>query len=166
MNYQFYLEKLHSSKIFKDFMKENPKAYLCSGFFTIDKDKEAKDNQRHLDFYVPNIKEIFSFKLEKEIEKVPVETSTKKIPSEIKPNFDFKFEEIEKIIVDEMKKRKVTNKLQKMILSLQNIGGRVALVGTVFISRFGLLRIHIDLEKKNISLFEKKSFFDLIKRVK
>ena len=38
MNLQLYLEKLKSSGVFKEFMKENPKAYLCSGFFTIDKE--------------------------------------------------------------------------------------------------------------------------------
>ena len=56
MNFQFYLEKLYSSAIFKNFMKENQKAYLCSGFFTID--KEGKDNQIHVDFYIPETKKI------------------------------------------------------------------------------------------------------------
>lgn len=76
MNFQFYLEKLYSSAIFKNFMKESPKAYLCSGFFTID--KEGKDNQIHVDFYIPDTKKMFSFRLEKKIEKIPVEVIKKK----------------------------------------------------------------------------------------
>ena len=93
MNFNFYLEKLHSSEVFKSFIEENPKAYLCSGFFTID--KEGKDNQRHIDFYIPDTKKIFSFKLEKEIEKIPVEMVAEKIPSKIKKGIDFNFEEVE-----------------------------------------------------------------------
>jgi hypothetical protein len=145
-------------------MKENPKAYMCSGFFTID--KEGKDNQRHFDFYIPDIKKMFSFRLEKEIEKIPVELITKKIPPEIKLGFDFNFDEVEKMIINEMEKQNITNKLQKIIFSLQNINGKNFLVCTVFISMLGLLKIHIDLEKEKIVLFEKKSFFDLMKRVK
>jgi hypothetical protein len=85
MNLQFYIEKLNSSKVFSDFKNENPKAYLCSGFFTLD--FEGSDNQRHLDFYIPDKKEMFSFKLDSEqgkgIEKVPVEMISKEIPEKI-----------------------------------------------------------------------------------
>jgi len=164
MNFQFYLEKLYSSAIFKNFMKESPKAYLCSGFFTID--KEGKDNQIHVDFYIPDTKKMFSFRLEKKIEKIPVEVITKKIPLEIKPEIDFNFEEVEEIIVNEMKKQDIRSKLRKIIFSLQNINGKNFLVCTVFISLLGLLKIQIDLREKKIILFEKKSFFDLMKRVK
>jgi len=164
MNFQFYLEKLYSSAIFKNFMKESPKAYLCSGFFTID--KEGKDNQIHVDFYIPDTKKMFSFRLEKKIEKIPVEVITKKIPLEIKPDFNFNFEEIEEMIVNEMKKQDIRTKLQKIIFSLQNIKGKNFLICTIFTSMLGLLKIQIDLKKKKIILFEKKSFFDLMKRVK
>ena len=164
MNFQFYLEKLYSSAIFKNFMKESPKAYLCSGFFTID--KEGKDNQIHVDFYIPDTKKMFSFRLEKKIEKIPVEVITKKIPLEIKPDFNFNFEEVEEMIVNEMKKQDIRTKLQKIIFSLQNIKGKNFLICTIFTSMLGLLKIQIDLKKKKIILFEKKSFFDLMKRVK
>jgi len=164
MNLQFYLEKLYSSDVFKNFMKENPKTYMCSGFFTID--KEGKDNQRHVDFYIPDTKKMFSFRLEKAIKKIPVETVTKKIPLKIKPDFNFNFEEVEEMIVNEMEKQDIRNKLRKIIFSLQNIKGKNFLVCTVFISMLGLLKIHIDLKEKKIVLFEKKSFFDLMRRVK
>jgi hypothetical protein len=145
-------------------MKENSKAYMCSGFFTID--KEGSDNQRHLDFYVPGEKKMFSFKLEKKVEKVPVEMAIEKIPKKLESDFDFEFEEIEKMVRDQMQKQKIANKLQKIIISLQSIGGKNMLVCTAFISMLGLLKVHIDLKKKKIILFEKKSFFDMLKRVK
>ncbi len=166
MNFQFYLEKLHSSEVFKKFMKESPGAYICSGFFTVD--KEGTDNQRHLDFYIPEKKQMFSFKLEKEIEKIPVELTIERVPEKLSTNFDFEFEEMEKLILDEMEKQNIKNKLQKIIISLQNVKGKNLLICTVFISMLGLLKVHIGLEenKPKIVLFEKKSFFDMVKRVK
>jgi hypothetical protein len=65
-----------------------------------------------------------------------------------------------------MKKQDIRTKLQKIIFSLQNIKGKNFLVCTAFIGLLSLLKIQIDLKKKKIILFEKKSFFDLMKRVK
>ena len=164
MNLQFYLEKMHSSEVFKRFMKENPKAYLCSGFFTMD--KEGRDNKRHFDFYVPKKKKIFSFKLENGVEVIPIEVMIEKIPEKLEINFDFDFEEIEKMISKKMEKQNIKNKIQKIILSLQNLDGRAFLIGTMFISMLGILKIQIDLSNMKITEFEKKSFFDMMKRVK
>jgi len=158
------------SDVFKGFMKENPKAYLCSGFFTID--KEGKDNQRHLDFYIPNKGEMFSFKFEKagQVEKIPVEMINKNAPEIIKMDlgFDFYFSEIEKMILDEMEAQSVKNKIQKIIFSLQSHEGKNLLVCTVFVSMLGLLKVNIDLEgkqrKPEITLFEKKNFFDMLRK--
>ena len=71
MNFQFYLEKLSNSDIFKKFKKENKGAYLCSGFFSID--IHGKDNQQHLDFYSSSKNKMVSFQLEKSLEPVPLE---------------------------------------------------------------------------------------------
>jgi len=57
MNLQFYFEKLHHSEEFKKFIKENPKAYFCSGFVVIDKEKN--ENKIHLDYFVPGKKKFF-----------------------------------------------------------------------------------------------------------
>jgi hypothetical protein len=166
MNLQFYIEKLKASKAFRDFKKENPKAYFCSGFFTID--KEAQGDQRHLDFYIPDKKEMFSFKLDldKGIEKVPVEMISDKVPGKLSENTDFDFEEIEKLLSGEIELQGIKNKLQKIIISLQNHEDKIGLFCTVFVSMLGLLRVNIDLETKRVTLFEKRSFFDMIKRVK
>jgi tRNA G10 N-methylase Trm11 len=164
MNLQFYLEKLHTSEIFKKFMKENPDAFLCSGFFIID--KQGNDNKQHFDYYVPNIRKMFSFKMESGIEKVPVEMFEKKISEKVLINYDFDFKDIEKMILNEMEKQNIRSKIQKILLSLQKFDGKDFLIGTVFISALGMLKINIDLQNMKITDFEKKSFFNIMKIIK
>ena len=161
MNLQFYFEKVYNSEEFEEFKKENPSAFLCSGFFVLD--KEGNDNKQHFDFFIPEDKKIFSFQIEKGIEKVPIEMVDEKIPSKVSDNVDFDFLEIEKMIESRMFDEKIKNKIQKILFSLQNIEGKNFLVGTVFISGLGLLKVNIDIDEKKITDFEKKSFFDMLK---
>ncbi len=165
MNFQFYVEKLHDSEIFKGFMKENPGAYFCSGFFIIDKTGK-EGNKQHLDYYAPGAKKMFSFKMESPIEKVPIETFEGKIPEKVSIDYDFDFQEIEKKINEEVEKKGIKTKIQKILLSLQKLDEGVFLVGTVFISALGMIKINISLPDKKIVEFEKKSFFDMLKIVK
>lgn len=165
MNFQFYLEKLKDSEIFKEFVKENPDAYFCSGFFVIDKTGK-EGNKQHLDYYVPSIKKLFSFKMESEIEKVPIEIFNDKSPEKISIDYDFDFQEIEKKIVREIEKKGIKTKIQKILLSLQKLDTKNFLVGTVFISSLGMIKINISLPEKEIVKFEKKSFFDMVKIIK
>jgi len=55
MNLSTHLKKLKSSEQFKRFIKENPKAFLCSGFFVID--KEGTDNKKHFDSLMSEYRE-------------------------------------------------------------------------------------------------------------
>lgn len=162
MNLQFYLEKLHSSEEFKDFMKKNPDAYLCSGFFVID-ENEKKDNKIHFDYFLPKEKEMFSFQLEEGIKLVALDKFDKRIPKKISGEYGFEFKEIEKIIEERMKKENLKNKIQKIMLSLQEIDGKNYLIATIFISMLGMLSVKISLLDKKITSFEKKSFFDILK---
>lgn len=165
MNLQFYLEKLFSSEEFQKFKKENPNAFLCSGFFSID--KKAQDNQQHLDFYVPNSNKMFSFKLTEKIELVPVENFGKDfIPEKITDNLNFDFNNIEKKIESRMFDEKINKKIEKIILSLQTKDKKNLLIGTVFISGLGMLKIKFDLDKREFLEFEKKSFFDMMKIIR
>ncbi|MDP2628593.1 MAG: hypothetical protein Q8P15_01700 [Nanoarchaeota archaeon] len=161
MNLQFYLEKLHDSENFKKFMKENPEAYLCSGFFIID--KEGKDNKQHFDFFIPEKKETFSFQLEDNCKEIKLDTLDERIPEKVLLSDDVEFEYLEKLIVGEMFEQKINNKIQKILLSLQRLNGKDFLVGTVFISGLGILKVSIDIAEKKIIDFEKKSFFDMMK---
>ncbi|MBS3094584.1 hypothetical protein J4474_02870 [Candidatus Pacearchaeota archaeon] len=180
MNLQFYLEKLFTSKEFENFKKENPDAYLCSGFVVIDNETKGKNaNKVHLDYFIPSTKKMFSFQLEKDCEVVPVEHFSEEPPAKMLDNIDFEFEEIEKMIEEKMQKEGITSKIQKILLSLQGKDKNHFLLGTVFISALGMIKIRIDLEDGHRSVypqnrnsgakmvdFEKKSLFDIIKRVK
>ncbi len=161
MNFQFYLEKLYTSENFKNFIKENPDAYPCSCFFAVD--KEGKDNQFHFDYFVPSIKKMFSFQLEKEIEKVSLELFDSRIPEEISMNLDFDFKDMEELILNKMKQEKIEDKVKKMLFSLQKIEKKDFLIGTIFISALGMLKVNIDVDKKEIMQFSKSSFLDMFR---
>ena len=162
MNFQFYFEKLTSSDVFENFMKENKGAYACGGFFIVD--KQGNDNKQHFDYYVPSLKEIFSFKIEDGVQMVPVDIIDKRIPGKIKSNYNFDFDDIEGMIIEEMKKQEINKELQKIILSLQELEGKDYLIGTVFISGLGMIKINIDISEMKFDVFEKKSFFDMVRK--
>lgn len=177
MNSQFLLEKLNSSDEFKKFMEENKDAYLCSGFFVIDLENNA-NNQYHFDFFTAKTGKTFSFELENKnlqqvlnssgnptgvdgVKLIPLERHEQRLEKVgMENNFDF--DGIEKMISTEMEMQKIRNKIQKMIFSLQNLEGRDVLLGTIFISGFGLIKANIDLKEKRITDFEKKSFWDML----
>jgi len=164
MNFQFYFEKLSDSPEFKKFKEENSDCYLCSGFFSID--KEGQDNQQHLDFYVPSEKKMFSFQLEKKMIFTSLEDYDERVPNKIKKNFDFDFKEVEELISKKIEEEKVNKKIQKLLLSFQNKDGKHFIIGTVFVSGLGIIKIEINLDEKKIENFEKKSFFDMLKIMK
>jgi hypothetical protein len=165
MKFQFYFEKLLESKDFKKFIKENKDAFLCSGFFVIDKKEEG--NKQNIDYYVPSINKMFSFKMDDKVEIVPVEDFGENFkPEKIPDNVDFDFTEVEDLILDKMEKEQIKNKIEKLLFSLQAKDKKNYLLGTIFISSLGILKIRIDLDEKNIIDFEKKSFFDMMKIIK
>ncbi|MFZ1970634.1 MAG: hypothetical protein WAU65_00430 [Candidatus Nanoarchaeia archaeon] len=160
MNIQYYLEQLKKSKDFLQFIKENPTAYLCSGFFIID--KQENDNKQHLDFFVPGKEKIFSFEIEGEGKMTILDCLDKTIPEKIIVNFNLDFEDIQDKIMDKIRQQGINNRVQKYILSMQKIDDKNFLMGTVFLSMFGLLKVVINLDENKITDFQKKSFFDMV----
>ena len=97
MNFQFYFEKLIKSKEFNKFIKENKGAFLCSSFFVVD--KKGKENKQSIDYFVPSINKMFSFKLDNGVEMIPIEDYGKAFkPEKIHDNLDFDFDKSEKLI--------------------------------------------------------------------
>lgn len=164
MKFQFYYEKLISSKEYQKFLKENPKAFPCSALFILDREKQQ--NQIHFDYYLPQEKKIFSFDLTKGVELIPIENIDKTIPEKLGMNYTFDLADYEKMILDEIAKQMIKGTLQKLLFSLQKKDKKDYLIVTGFMSNLGLLKISINLEDKKIESFEKKSFFDLIRVVK
>ncbi len=165
MNSHFLFEKLESSKEYKKFMKENPDAYLCSGFFAIDIADKGAGNQYHFDYYVPSSQETFSFELESEIKLIPLERN-EQILEKVSLKESFDFAEIEEMILREMGKNGVKNNIQKMIFSLQNKDKKDFLLGTIFLSGLGLLKVNVNIPDNKITDFEKKSLFDMMKIIR
>lgn len=155
-----YFRELQKSENFKQFVIKNPGTFFCSAFFVIDKEKN--DNKQHLDFYVPSQEKIFSFQMENSIKMSTIELLDKKIPEKIQVKSDIDFGKVEDGILDEMERKKISSKIQKLIFSLQKVEGRNFLIGTIFLSMFGLLKVIIDADTGKMTDFEKKSVFDMV----
>jgi len=166
MNSHFLLEKLENSEEFKKFKKENPKTYLCSGFFMIDLENKTPENKYHFDFFIPSSKKTFSFELEDAVKLVELERFDEKVLEEVSMKDNFDFDKIKEMILNEMAEKKINNKILKMIFSLQNSEGKDVLYGTILLSGLGLLKMTFDISEKKITELEKKSFFDMMKIVK
>ena len=186
MNIQFFLEKLKGSEEFKNFKKENPKAYLTSCFITLDIEGKEKNNQYHLDFFVPakndkkeELGTWWSFKLEKGIELEQLQKMDMtgveipdfiKNPSKITAKSTIEFDEIQRLVQEEMDKKDITNKIQKILMVLQKQSDSDSVekyVCTVFISGLGLLKVIIEDANDGggkVVFFEKKSFFDMMRK--
>jgi hypothetical protein len=165
MNFQFYFEKLIESKEFKKFAKENKDAFLCSAFFIVD--KKLEDNKQNIDYFVPSLNKMFGFKIDNKVEMIPIENFGENfIPSNIPDNINFDFDNIRDMIQDRMEKEKIKNKIEKLLLSVQAKDKKNYILGTIFISSLGILKVRIDLDEKKIIDFEKKSFFDMMKFMK
>jgi hypothetical protein len=166
MNSQFLLEKLENSEEFKKFKEDNPDSYLCSGFFIIDLAEKNPENKYHFDFYIPSSKKTFCFELEDGIKLVPLERLDETILEEVSLKNYFDFDKIQEMILTEMELKHISNKIQKLIFSLQSKDGKDVLIGTIFLSGLGLLSLNLDIAENTINDFEKKSLFDMMKIVK
>jgi hypothetical protein len=127
--------------------------------------RETPDNKQHFDYYVPETKETISFKIEEACKIFPCQPY-QDIPEKIDDSLDFDFEGVEEMIQNEMNKKSISNKIQKILFSVQSKEGKAFFLGTVFISGFGMIKVNINLTDMEITDFEKSSFFDLLKKVK
>ncbi len=164
MNFQFYLEKLMAGEEFVEFMRNNKDAFCSGGFFVIDREKsKASESKQHFDYFVPSEKKMYSFALENGVKKIPVEMFGDSEPKKIALNCDFDFATIEKMIEEKMIAEETKGKIAKLLFSMQHLDGKDYLVGTIFLSMLGMLKVHYDIVEKKLVLFEKKSFMDMLK---
>lgn len=162
MKFQFYYEKLLDSEKFKKFIKENKDAYPCTGFISLDKGKQ-ENNIISSEYFIPETKKIASFKVTGQVEMNYLENNDKRVPEKLSMNYTFDTDKYEEMILREMENKKIKGKIQKLLYSLQSLDKKPYLLGTIFLSNLGLLKVHIDIDENKIVLFEKKSFFDIIK---
>ena len=167
MNFQFYLEKLMAGEEFVNFMRENKDAFCCSAFFVIDREKsKVLQDKQHFDYFVPSENKIYSFSLENGVKKIPVQMFGDSVPEKIALNYNFDFNDVEKMINEKMVEEKTKGAVTKILYSMQHLEGKDYLVGTIFLSMLGMLKVHYDISENKIILFEKRSFMDMLKITK
>ena len=151
-------------------MKEDPKAYLCSLFFV--RDFNGPQNEVQVDFYSPKTKKIISFKIDKEVERAPLgknaETLTHKkfVPKSLKEKIKMDIDEIKPTILDEMHNRGMTYEIEKVLAFLNVTDERVMWNCTAFLKGLGLVQAHVEDSTGTVLFMDKKSLFDILKRVK
>ncbi len=161
-----YIEKVKKSELFKQLMKEDPKAYLCSVFFL--RDFDEGNNETQVDFYSPAKKTIVSFKVDKKIEKntskkMQMITNKKFIPKPLNENIKMDIDEMKSTLMDEMHNRDMTYEIEKILAFLNVTDGRAVWNCTGFLKGLGLVQAHVEDASASVLFMEKKSLFDLIK---
>ena len=164
MKFQFYYEKLLASEDYQKFMKENPKAFHCSGFFALDLEKKGEGNQVNFDVFLKEPKpKMFTFKVSGKTELLPVDNFDTRTPEKLSMNYTFDLDEVKDLIQKKMDEEKVKGKMKKILFSLQKMEGVDYLVITAFIDNMAMLKVTYDIAENKIIDFQKKSFLDMFK---
>lgn len=166
MKFQFYNEKLLDSAEYQKFTKEHPTAYPCSAFFAIDIENKGKNDKIHFDFWIPEFKKMYSFKVTGPVEFVNVENFEKKDYEKLSMNYTFDLKEVQEQIMKRMEDDGIKGKIQKLLFSLQKKDGVDYLLGTLFLNNMGILKVTYDITDKKITDIIKKSFLDMFKIIK
>lgn len=158
-----YIEKLNSSKKFKDFIKKNPDAYFSAGFFVLD--FETKKNIHQIDYYLPKEKKIVTFEIDKGIEMKKSETANDQIPKKIFGGVETDLDILKGLVEDEMKNHTITHQLQKIIAILQNIDGKLEWSLNCITSDMGVIKVHVDDKTHSILKFDPINLFDVVRKI-
>lgn len=158
-----YVEKLNSSKQYKEFKQKYPDSFIAAGFFILDLD--MGQNIHQIDFFIPSQKKFAAFSLDDKIKFQVLESVTDKKPEklDIKTNTDL--DELKGILQDEMKNKSMTEDIKKIIAVLQNIQGKKVWNLNCVLSGMEILKAHIDDESKTILRMEKVSLMDIMKKI-
>lgn len=166
MKFQFYNEKLLDSVEYQKFKKEHPTAYPCTAFFAIDFESKGKNDKVHFDFWLPEFKKMYSFKVNGPVEFVNVENFEKRDYEKLSMNYTFDLNEVQREITERMEKDEIKGTIQKLLWSLQKKDGVDYLLGTIFLNNMGMLKVTYDITDKKITDIVKKSFLDMFKVIK
>lgn len=162
MKFSDYLEKVQADKSYKDFISENPEAYLCAAFFIVDY-KDGKD-ESSIDYFNPKDRKIVAFTLGKDIQARPLDVVQRGIsPLKINENVQVEIEQIKGMLTDDMHNRGITNEIQKIILILQTTNNNLIWHCTAFLSGMNLLKVDIEDKSKSVIFMEKLTLIELLK---
>lgn len=163
MKIQPYVNKLHSSPVFKEFQQKYNDAFLVAGFFVID--FETGKNLHQIDYYVPSKKKFAAFTLDSKVVLQLLDTLDKKTPQALDMNTNIDLEALQGIIQDEMKNRSITQSIKKMIAVLQTVEGKKVWNVNCVLSGMDLLKVHVEDASETVLKMEKSSLLDYIKRL-
>jgi hypothetical protein len=163
MKIQPYIEKLNGSQAYKKFKEKHNDAFLVAGFFVID--LESKQNIHQIDFYIPSQKKIAAFTLDEGINLQVLDMMGNSKPEQLDIQTNIDLDAIEGILEDEMKNRKMTEDIKKIIAVIQNVKGKKIWNLNCVLSGMEILKAHVEDESKSVLKMEKISFTDLVKKV-
>ena len=159
------------SDLFGDFIKQYPKAELCTCFFV--KDFFGNDNKKSIDYKLGE--KVFSFSIN-ELEKIKmyedqlVKIENKEFPELEKINPDIKtdLDEVIEIAIKKTLEKGISSKFSKIIAVLQkykhNEKDIQAWNLTCMLEGLIIIHIMIDSDTGEVIKFERKSMMDLIKK--
>lgn len=155
------IEKLNSSKTFKEFIKKNSDAKIYMGLFILD--FSSGSEEYILDFKTKN--KIFNFNIPLKGEIIFKEGDSTGVDFSKDINSDVKVDlpEVKKIINREMEMQEIKKSIEKIIIILQNLDGRTVWNASVICENLTLIVFHIDALTGEILKFDKKSIFDFIR---
>jgi len=163
MKIQPYIQKLQSSEEYKSFQERYKDAFLVAGFFILD--YETGKNLHQIDYYLPSEKKVAAFTLDDKVAVQILETMNEKAPQKLDIQTNIDLDAIKGILSDEMKNRKITESIRKVIAVIQNIDGKKVWNLNCVLSGMELLKAHIDDETKTVLKMEKSSIMDYVKKM-
>ena len=163
MKIQPYIEKLNTSKEYKQFTSKHSDAFMMAGFFVLD--FESGKNLHQIDYYIPSEKKVAAFTLDEGVTVQMLKTMTEKTPEKLDMNTNTDLDELKGILKDEMKNRGMTEEINKIIAVIQNIEGKKIWNLNCILSGMELLRSHVEDESKYVLKMEKVSMMSLMKRL-
>jgi hypothetical protein len=163
MKIQPYIEKLHTSKEYKDFQKKYKNSFLVAGFFVLD--FETGQNIHQIDYFLPSEKKVAAFTLDGDVELRVLETMNDKLPEKLDIKTKIDLDALKGILEDEMKNRSITESIKKVIAVIQTQDGKKMWILNCILSGMEILKAHIDDESQTVLKMEKASILDYIKKV-
>ena len=165
MQFKEILEKVESSKTFKQFNQQYPEAELCAGFFVID--FLGNDNKQSLDYKVGE--KIFTFDINDKGELFMKEDKLLDIPNKpkltkINPEVKVEVDELKGLVGIQSLENGISAKMHKLIAVLQNHENKQVWNLTCMLDQLIILHILINSETREIIKFERKSMMDFIKK--
>jgi hypothetical protein len=149
------LNELRKTRLFENFMKENPDAYFSAGFFTLEEDEES--NKYQLDFFIPSKNRVavieYSFDSEMKVQE-------DEIKDMLKLNENIKIDICD--LKEKVKEISKEFKANKIIAILKDNKWNLTCISPTL----DMLRINIDSLTGNVDKCEKASFIDFIRVVK